>query len=84
MAESIYLLCTATSLACMVLLLRSYVRTRARILLWSSLCFVGLALNHLLLLVDGVIMPELDLSMGRVLVAFGGLAALVFGLVWES
>ena len=49
MIQLVYLLCALTSLACAVLLLRGYFRTRVRLLLWSGLCFVGLALNNALL-----------------------------------
>ena len=35
----VYVLCLLTSLACAVLLLRSYRQTRIRLLLWSGLCF---------------------------------------------
>lgn len=84
MADAVYLLCAVTSLACAVLLLRGYVRSRVRLLLWSSLCFVGLTLNNVLLVVDFIILPEGDLSLLRNLPALVGLALLVFGLVWEA
>jgi hypothetical protein len=85
MAESIYLLCALTSAICAGLLLRGFARTGVRFLFWSSLCFLGLALNNLLLLVDMVVLvKEVELSMERAVVATIGLSALVFGLVWES
>lgn len=84
MADAVYLLCAVTSLACAVLLLRGYVRSRVRLLLWSSLCFVGLALNNALLVLDLIVMPESDLSLLRNLPALVGMALLVFGLVWEA
>jgi Family of unknown function (DUF5985) len=84
MAETIYLLCAVASLACAVLLLRGFSRTGARILLWSSLCFVGLVLNNLLLFVDLVLLPHSDLALARSGAALLGLAPLVFALVWES
>ncbi len=84
MADAVYLLCAVTSLACAVLLLRGYVRSRVRMLLWSCLCFVGLALNNVLLVLDLIVLPERDLSLLRNLPALAGLALLVFGLVWEA
>ena len=84
MANAVYLLCAVTSLACAVLLLRGYLRSRVRLLLWSCLCFVGLALNNILLVVDLIILPEGDLSLLRNLPALVGLALLVFGLIWEA
>jgi len=85
MAEAIYVLCGVTSVACAALLLRAYSRTGVRLLLWSSLCFVGLALNNVLLVVDLVIcLTDVDLTVYRAATAFAGLVPLVFGLVWES
>jgi hypothetical protein len=84
MAETVYTLCALTSFVCAVLLVQSWRRSRARILLWSSLCFVGLALNNLLLLVDLVLVPvTVDLSRPRAITAAAALALLVTGLIWE-
>jgi hypothetical protein len=84
MAETVYLLCAATSAACAVLLLRAHHRTGTRLLLWSGLCFVGLALNNAMLVVDLILVPEIDLSTWRLLPAVAGVAVLLYGLVWES
>ena len=81
MAEAVFLLCAVTSLACAVLLLRGYARSRVRLLLWSSLCFIGLAVNNVLLVVDKVIFPEGDLLLVRTSSALVALSLLVFGLV---
>ncbi len=83
-ADVVFLLCAATSLACAVLLLRGYARNRVPLLLWSSLCFVGLAVNNVLLVVDLVVIPGRDLSLVRHTTALVALALLVFGLVWDS
>jgi hypothetical protein len=85
MPEAVYLLCAATSIACAILLLRGYLRQRTRLLLWSSLCFVLLALNNALLFVDLIIVPTgLDLSLWRSITALSGVSVLLFGLIWES
>jgi hypothetical protein len=84
MATLVYTLCALTSLACAVLLLRGYASSRVRLLLWSGLCFAGLALNNLLLLIDKRLVPEMDLSLWRTLPALAGLALLLYGLVWET
>ena len=85
MAETVYILCALTALACGVLLLRGYLRSGARLLFWSSLCFFGLSLNNIILFVDKVLLgPDVDLSIWRSLVAFVGLLLLIFGLIWES
>lgn len=84
MATLVYALCALTSLACAVLLLRGYARSRARLLLWSGLCFAGLAANNVLLLIDKRVVPTLDLSLWRSLPALAGVALLLYGLVWET
>lgn len=84
MPELVYLLCAATSLLCAVLLVRSYRRSRSRLLMWSSLCFVGLAINNALLVVDLLLVPTADLSYLRQGTALGSLILLVIGLVWEA
>lgn len=85
MAEAVYLLCAMTSLACTVLLLRAWRAGRQRLLLWSSLCFVALAANNVLLFVDRVILPTtVDLSIYRTIAALAGLAVLLYGLIWDT
>ena len=85
--NAIYLICALTSVVCAGLLIRSYLQTRARLLLWSSLCFVGLMANNLMLFFDKVIYPEdviPALVIGRNLAALVGLSLLVFGLIWDT
>jgi hypothetical protein len=82
--SAVYLLCLATSLLCAVLLVRSYWRSRTNFLLWSALCFVGLAGSNLFLFLDLVILPDLNLQPLRHLFSLAGLAVLLYGFVWES
>jgi Family of unknown function (DUF5985) len=82
-AEAIYTLCAAASVLCAALLLRGYLANRTALLFWSSLCFVGLAINNLLLLVDLVLLPAVELTLLRGLVAMAAIAVMVYGLVWE-
>jgi hydrogenase/urease accessory protein HupE len=83
MAEAVYILCALMSILCAVLLVRSWKRSRARILLWSTLCFVGLAANNLLLFIDLVVVPSVDLSVLRAGTALGAMGVLAIGLIWE-
>lgn len=83
MAEAVYLLCALTSVLCAALLIRSWFRSRARLLLWSSLCFVGLALNNVLLFVDLIIVPQIDLAPARSSVALFSISIMVVALIWE-
>lgn len=84
MAEAVYMTCGLTSLFCAVLLIRSFRRQRTRLLLWSSLCFAGLAANNGLLVVDLMVLPEVDLSAVRATVAAAAMLLLLIGLIWES
>ncbi|MDQ3026224.1 MAG: DUF5985 family protein [Pseudomonadota bacterium] len=84
MAPTIYLLCALTSLAAAVLLLRAYLRTRFRLLLWSGLCFVGLTANNTLLVLDRLVFATIDLSTPRLATAFLAMLLLLVGLIWEG
>jgi hypothetical protein len=84
MAATVYILSALVSLACAVLLLRTFAGTRSSLLFWAGLCFVGLTLNNAMLFVDKVVATEVDLSTWRALPALAGMLLLVFGLVWEE
>jgi len=82
--EAVYVLCMLTSLFCAFLLFRSYRAQRSSLLLWSTLCFVGLALGSALLVVDMIIFPDVDLRLLRAGIGlFAGLV-LLGALVWEQ
>jgi hypothetical protein len=84
MGELVYLLCALTSLLCAALLIRSYLHSRTDLLLWSSLCFAGLAINNILLFVDLVVfVREVDLSIYRSVAGLLSLLLLIFGLIWK-
>jgi hypothetical protein len=83
MAEAIYFFCAAMSSACAFLLLAAYRANRTRLLLWCGVCFVGLALNNVLVFVDIVLVPTIDLRLLRGATALIGLGLLIFGLIWE-
>ena len=84
MAGVVYMLCALTALLCATLLLRTYRRSRYRLLLWSGLCFVGLTLNNLLLVIDKLIVLWLDLSTWRLVPALLGMLVLLYGLIWHT
>ena len=84
MDKLIYGLCALTSAACAGLLIRSYFGTRFRLLLWSGLCFVGLTLNNVLLVLDRLVYTTVDLSIWRLLVALAAILFLLYGLIVES
>jgi hypothetical protein len=81
---AVYSLCFLTSAACALLLGRGYFKTRARLLLWSALCFAFLALNNFLVLVDLVILPEaVDLRLYRYGSAIAGIVTLLYGFIMD-
>jgi hypothetical protein len=83
LAPTIYSLCLLSSSACAWLLIRSYARTRTRLLLWSAACFFFLALNNLLVVVDLVLLPSVDLSVFRQFCNLVAVSILLFGFIWE-
>jgi hydrogenase/urease accessory protein HupE len=80
----IYGLCAVTACLCAVLLLRAYAQSGYRLLLWSGLCFAGLTVNNLLLVLDKVVLPSVDLSAWRSLVALCAMLLLIYGLIFEE
>lgn len=80
----LYLLAVLTSLACTMLLFRAYVDNRQRLLLWSALCFIGLSVNNIVVFLDLVVFPEVDLRPLRLGATLAGLLFLLYGFVWES
>jgi hypothetical protein len=84
MAGAIYVLCSLTAFACAGLLLRSFRRSGLRLLLWSGLCFLFLALNNAITFYDLVLFPHVDLYLWRNLAAAVGMGLLIYGLVWDS
>jgi hypothetical protein len=82
---AVYLLCFLTSAACAWLLGRSFQCSRAPLLLWSSICFIFLALNNLVLVLDLVVWPapEVDLRLPRLLLALAAGCSLLFGFIWK-
>ena len=81
----VYILCFLTSAACAWLLGRSYRSNGSGLLLWSSVCFVFLALNNLALVLDLVVWPSpaVDLRLPRLLLALAAAVSLIWGFVWE-
>ncbi len=75
---------TLVTLLCGVLLFRGYVRVKRRLLLWSALCFFGLSISNLLLLLDLVVFPAVDLYPWRLLTATVAMMLLLYGLIWEG
>lgn len=84
MSEAIYILCAITSLTCACMLLQRYRRSGHRLLFWSGLCFAGMTINNLLLVVDKLVFTELDLLPLRQISALVAVLMLVYGLIYEK
>lgn len=84
MSFVIYALCALTALACAVLLFRAHRRTPSRLLFWSAMCFSGLTVSNVLLVLDRIVLQWADLSTARLGVGLVALMLLIYGLVMEE
>lgn len=85
MAEVVYVLCAVTSLCCAVLLGRSWATSKSRLSLCCSLCFLGLLLNNVMLIIDKIVTgPTVDLSVWTKVPAVVGMAIFLIGLILEA
>lgn len=85
MAQAVYILGALVTLACGVLLMRGFFRSRQRLLLWSGLCFLGLAVSNFLAFLDIVVWPVgIDLYPERLITAAVAMVLLMYGLIWEG
>lgn len=83
MPAVVYALCFLTSALCALLLIRAFLRARARLLLWSAVSFSLLAVNNFLVLSDMIIFPDTNLILFRYLAALSAACVLIYGFIWE-
>lgn len=83
MPALVYSLCFITSAICAGLLLRAYMRTKTRLLLWSAIAFVCLAVNNFFVLGDMILFPDVNLLAFRYAAAFAAVCVLIYGFIWE-
>lgn len=84
MSAFVYGSCALTSMLCAWLLLRAFLQSHYKLLLWSGLCFAGLALSNLVLVMDKVIFPDVSFGNYRLLIALVALLPLLYGLIFEE
>jgi len=85
MAAVIYSLCALTAGLCTWLLMAAYMRSRYRLLLWSGLCFAGLTVTNIVLVIDKIFLgPEIDLSLWRYGITLISLLVFIYGLIWDT
>lgn len=80
----VYMLCLLTCAICAVLLIRSWHKTRTRLLLWTAVSFSFLAVNNFFLLADTTLFPTFNLYPFRVGAALLAVTTLIVGLIWEA
>jgi hypothetical protein len=81
----VYLFCALVTIGCAVLLIRSYLRNRVKLVLWGAVFFICFALSNVLLFFDlGVLPPSIDLSPYRDALTLAGLIAMIYGLIKEG
>jgi hypothetical protein len=83
-ATTVYVLCAATAMGCAILLSRAYVRSGFKLLFWSAVSFIGLSISNILLVIDLVFVPQIDLVLYRNVCTLVSLIVLVYSLIWEG
>jgi hypothetical protein len=83
LAPAVYVLSLLVGALCAALLLKAHRRAPSPLLLPAAICFAGLALNDLGLIVDLFVLPDVSIVAVRSLPAVIGLGVLVRALVKE-
>lgn len=85
MAIVVYFSCAVLSSGCAFMLFRGYRQNSLKLLLWSGLCFLGLALNNILFFVDVVLFPEINMWGPLLRGSLGALSGsiLLYGFITE-
>ena len=79
----VYFLCFAGSGLCAYLLVTAFLRSREKLLLWSAICFCLLAANNLLVFIDIIVLPDVNLTAWRTLTSLAAVSVLIYGFIWE-
>lgn len=80
----VYILCALTSLGCTVLFIARYRKARVALLFWSALAFLAFTVTNVLLFVDLVVLPDVDLALWRNGFTFAGVLVLLYGLIQDN
>ncbi|MBL8022064.1 MAG: hypothetical protein JNM27_20480 [Leptospirales bacterium] len=57
-------------------------RTKFNLLFWSSVYFIGQIVTGVLVILDNLLFPELDLYPVRLIISFASILALLYGLMF--
>ena len=80
----VYTSCAVTASVTATMLLRAWRNTGTAMLFWSGLCFVGLAVSNVVVLVDLLLVPQLDLRWLRSATGLLAVSLLIYGLLLED
>jgi hypothetical protein len=80
----VYVMCALTCLLSAALLFRGYAASRSRLLFWSALCFTGLLMSNIVLVLDKLVYTTTDLLPIRLWITLVALLLLLYGLLYES
>jgi hypothetical protein len=80
----VYTISLVTSLVCAFLLARSYWDSGTRLVLWTCACFVLLAFNNLLVVIDILVLRDVNLLPLRHLASLAAVSVLIVGFIWEA
>ena len=84
MANVIYTLCAATAFLCAWLLLQTYRGGNNRLIFWSGIFFSIQTVNNLFLIVDKLVIPYIDLTIWRLVIALLAIILLLYGLIMRT
>ena len=80
----LYIMSALASIACTALLLRGFARSSSKLLFWSGLCFIGLSINNVLLVLDLLVIVDTDLSVLRLGSSLAAVLVLLYAFIWEA
>jgi hypothetical protein len=78
---ALYLLAILCSAGCAGLQGRDYQREGVRLMLWSAIFFGALTVSNVVLFIDAVVSPDVNLRLARQIPVAIGVLALVYGLI---
>lgn len=84
MSSVIYGLCASTAFLCAWLLLRAYRGGDNRLLFWSGMFFGIQTLNNIILMLDKLVFPDIDMSIWRHIIALLAIILLLYGLIMRT
>jgi hypothetical protein len=83
MAHLVYILCALISALCTYLLWKRYRLSRNSLLFWSAVCFFGFFVSNIMLVLNNIIFPDINLRLLRLSPILLGLLALIYGLIFK-